>query len=106
MGKGGFKTYKRTSRWVWRKIKYGSKTIERGGIENKTESRGGKIQKNGATRKVYGKAAVWMGWWKVRERVSEKVRKKLAKIEVSFSRGETLRGGNVKITRSGLSLGT
>ena len=55
-------------------------------------SRGKRFQKGSTTRKVHGKVAVWMGWWKVWDRIPKEVGKKLAKVEVSFSGGETLKG--------------
>jgi len=48
-------------------------------------SRGKRFQEGCTTRKVYSKVVVWMEQWKVQNRISEKVGKELAKVEVSFS---------------------
>ena len=45
------------------------------------------------TMKVYSKDVIWIEQWKIWERVFKKVGKELAKIEVSFSREKTLKGG-------------
>ena len=45
-----------------------------------------------------------MGQWEVRGRIFEEVGKELVKMEVSFSRGETLKGSNIKNKRNGLNI--
>jgi len=44
-----------------------------------------------------------MGRWEIQSGISEEVGKKLEKMEISFSGGETLKGDNVKIAESELS---
>ena len=41
----------------------------------------------------YSKDVVWVEWWKIQKRIFKEVRKKQAKVEVSFSGGETLKRG-------------
>jgi len=55
--------------------------------------RGKRLQEGNTIRKVYSKVAIWIGQWKVQDRISEEVGKELTKVKVSFSRGETLKRG-------------
>ena len=82
----GFRKCKIVGKQVWRRIKGGSKKTRKNRY-----TRGKRIQKGNITEEVYGKVAIWMGWWEVRGRIPEEVRKELAKVEVSFSGGETLK---------------
>ena len=50
------------------------------------------LQEGRITRKIYSKNVILMEWWKVWGGVFEKVGEELAKIEVSFSGGEILKG--------------
>ena len=49
------------------------------------------FRREGVARKVYSKNVIEVGRWEVRGRIFEKVREELVKMEVSFSRGETLK---------------
>ena len=44
-------------------------------------SGGGRIQKDGITREVYGKVAVWVGRSKIRGGISKQIGKKLEEVE-------------------------
>ena len=46
-----------------------------------TSGGGGRVQKDGITREVYGKVAVWMGQPEIRSGIFEKIRKKLEEVE-------------------------
>jgi len=61
-------------------------------MEDKVESKCGGVQKEWVSGKVYSKGLVWVGWQEIWKWVFKKVGEKLAKMEVSFSGGETLRG--------------
>ena len=75
-------------REVWRTNEFRSEKAR------KDRYGGGKrFQKGNTTGKVHGKVVIWIGRWKVWNRIPEKVGKELAKVEVSFSKGETLKGG-------------
>ena len=84
----GFRKCKRVGKQVRRRIKSGSKKARKDRYAGEK-----RIQRENITGKVYSKVAVWMGQWEVQGRISEEVRKELAKVEVSFSRGETLKEG-------------
>ena len=59
-----FRKYKRVGEWVQRKIRNRSKKIreDKRKIESKVESKGRWVQEKWATREVYGKVVVWLGW--------------------------------------------
>jgi len=89
MGEGrGFKKCRRVGKQVQRRIKCGSKEARKDRYNG-----GRRIQEENITGEVYSKVAIWMRQWEVRGRIPEEVKKELAKVEVSFSRGETLKGG-------------
>ena len=46
-----------------------------------TSGRRGRIQKNGITREVYGKVAVWVGQSKIQGGISKQIGKKLEEVE-------------------------
>ena len=96
--KGEFRKHKRSIKRIQEKDECRSE-------EARKDKEGGRkrFKEGGFTRKIYNKNVIWMGQWKVREGVLEKIRKELVKMEVSFSRGETLKGGNVKIAESRLN---
>ena len=93
-----FRKCKRVGKWVRRKIKCRSKKARKDKCNKRKE-----IPERNTTGEVYGKVVVWMEQWEVQERISEKVRKKLTKVEVSFFREETLKGGDVRVARNKLS---
>jgi len=89
LGKGErLRKCKGSSSRIWEEDKCRSETIRE--IEYGKRKR---LCKKEVARKVYDKNVVWVKWWKIWREVSEKVREKLTKMEVSFSREETLKKG-------------
>ena len=83
---GGLRKCKGTVEGIQRKDECRSKETR--------EDRHGKRERLGKRRitgEVYGKDVVWVGWWKVWGGIFEEVGEELAKMEVSFSGGETLK---------------
>jgi len=83
-----FRKHKRVGKQVRREIKCRSKKAKKDRHDGRE-----RIQEGNITGEVYGKVAIWIGRWEVQGRIPEEVRKELAKMEVSFSRGKTLKRG-------------
>ncbi len=83
---------------IWGKDECKSEETRKAGYGRKRDFKKGELP-----GKFYGKDVVWIGWWKIWGGVLKEAGEELVKMEVSFSRGETLKRSNIKIVKSGLS---
>ena len=86
--KEGFGEYKGNLGRIQRKNECGSKEAREDRYGREKRHKEGRV-----TRKVHSKDVVWMRWWEIWRGIFEEIREELAKIEDSFSGGETLREG-------------
>ena len=61
-------------------------------MESKVEFKSRWVQEKWAIREVYDEVVVWLEQWKVWRGIFKEVGEELAKMEVSSSGGETLKG--------------